>query len=263
MTILKTLTPIVFSVGLLTACGGGSNNETNNSGPDNSGQPPPTDYQITVLMIGNSHTSTGNLPQLLQNTLQSYAPDGNILVERAVKSMFLSEHLEDDTTMAHFDERDWDYVVLQAQKYSISRTIEYPTDAAQTFIDKTKAKGGIPILYPEWGQRNLAGEAEYIYGIHHGIAIVAPTCIAPVGFAWDNALRIQPSLSLHASDGNHANSTGAYLTSLVLFETITAHPADLLGVLNHSSVNADTQLFLQQMATQAIVDYPPCESLAD
>ncbi|BDX07247.1 hypothetical protein [Planctobacterium marinum] len=255
----KHLALIALTTSLLSACGGsGSDSSSNPPAPTT---PPPDNYDLTVLMIGNSHTNFGNLPGQLQETLQAYYPDQNILVERAVKSLFLSDHLQDSATLNHLEERNWDYVILQAQKYSVTRTVEYPTSAAQSFINKTKEQGGVPVLFPEWGQRHLADEAAYIYDIHQSIAEATPSCIAPIGFAWDNSLLIQPSIELHASDGNHSNPTGAYLTAQVLFETITAHPAELLGELSYSELDSDTQLFLQQMASQAVAEYPPCEAL--
>lgn len=255
----KHLSLLTLSISLISGCGGSSNN----SEPISGAQPVPTpdDYDVTVLMIGNSHTSFGNLPGQLQETLQVHLPEQSILVERAVKSLFLSDHLQDTTTLNHIEERNWDYVILQAQKYSVSRTVEYPTSAAESLINKTKEQGGVPVLFPEWGQRHLNDEATYIYEIHKGITENTPACLAPIGFAWDNSLSIQPSIELHASDGNHANQTGAYLTAQVLFETITGHPAELLGELSFSDLDIDTQMFLQQMATQAIAEYPPCESL--
>jgi len=281
MKTIKYLLSLSLCLSLLTACSGGGSNDNVSNSPDSNNNPvntspvdnspvdnsqpnsPPTDFDISVLMIGNSHTSTAELPALLQNSLQAYAPDGDILVEKAEKSLFLSEHVQDSTTMAHFESRNWDYVILQAQKYSVSRSYEYSTQAAQTLISKTKQQGGIPILFPEWGQLNSSGEATYVYSIHSGIAEQNPACIAPVGFAWDYALTFHPSLSLHARDGNHANETGAYLTSMVLFQSITGHPAELLGEMPGSEIEGSTQLFLQQMASQAIVDHPPCESLTD
>lgn len=258
---IKKFALLALTINVLSACGGSGS--TNSSTVPDQTAPPPDNYDLTVLMIGNSHTNFGNLPGQLQETLKAHYPDQIILVERAVKSLFLSDHLQDTTTLNHLESRNWDYVILQAQKYSVTRTVQYPTSAAQSLINKTKEQGGVPVLFPEWGQRHLADEAAYIYDIHQSIAESTPSCVAPIGFAWDNSLLIQPSLELHASDGNHSNHTGAYLTAHVLFETITAYPAELLGELNFSDLDGDTQLFLQQMASQAIAEYPPCETLSE
>ncbi len=45
--------------------------------------------------------------------------------------------------------------------------------------------------------------------------------VAPIGQAWDLALWRRPQLRLHSSDGNHALESGAFLTALVLYASIT------------------------------------------
>lgn len=119
----KQLALIALTTSLLSACSGSGTDGSSN--PPAPTTPPPDNYDLTVLMIGNSHTNFGNLPGQLQETLQAFYPEQNILVERAVKSLFLSDHLQDSTTLNHLGERNWDYVILQAQKYSVTRTVEY------------------------------------------------------------------------------------------------------------------------------------------
>lgn len=48
-----------------------------------------------------------------------------------------------------------------------------------------------------------------------------PTCrMAPVGDAWEEALRLDPSLPLHTGDGSHPTTHGTYLAALVFFAVL-------------------------------------------
>lgn len=233
---------------------------TDNTAPDPA--PPLSQGQeLSVLLMGNSHTASHDLPGLLENLLTLHNPNASIVVSRAEDSLYLFQHLESPNTLATFNQRQWSHVILQAQRYSQSRSRLYPTEAAQQWIANTKAQGGIPILFPEWGQVGRDWEGPYVYDLHSGIADQEAACVAPIGFAWDTALTIRPDLSLHAADGNHASLTGAFLTALVLFESITGYAADLLPAIEGLGIPAQTQDFLGQMASQAIADYPPCTRL--
>lgn len=233
----------------ITSCGGGSSN-SQESPPVSS---TPNDEMLTVLMIGNSHTVVNNIPKILSTILQKSPEQTENYVQKATSSAFLYQHSEDNSTLATFDEKHWDFVVLQAQRYSQSQSIDYPTDAAEAFIRKTKNQVGQPILFPEWARFGV-NETDYIHKLHTNIASKETACVAPIGIAWEKALSLNTNLRLHADDGNHANFLGSYLAALVLYETITGNPADLLGELPlDEDVPIETQSFLQ-----AVAENPPC-----
>ena len=251
---------------MLGACGGGSHSsssvdEVPLAQSPQQPAPDPRHFDISVLMMGNSHTLSHGLPNMLESLLKAYNPNGTFLVEVSPESQFLYLHRDSQTTLDLLHQRDWSHTILQAQRYSQSQSADYPTEAAQDLIRMTKAQQGTPILFPEWGQRGRDWESQYVYDLHSDIANREAACVAPVGFAWDMTLNIQPDMVLHAEDGNHATRTGAFLTALVLFETITGSSADQLAAVEGLGIPARTQDFLGQMASQAVADYPPCTRL--
>ncbi len=67
--------------------------------------------------------------------------------------------------------------------------------------------------------------------------------VAPIGQAWDLALWRRPQLRLHSSDGNHALESGAFLTALVLYASITgASPRKLPDLDNGVAQQVQAQL---------------------
>lgn len=69
-----------------------------------------------------------------------------------------------------------------------------------------------------------------------------PSRVSPIPQAFDLASERDPAITLLASDGNHSTPAGAFLASLVLYDTLTGlAPIDLPN-LSGFSVDADAKL---------------------
>lgn len=209
-----------------------------------------------ILFFGNSHIA--NIPNILTKIVEQALPDKTIETKRAPNSHYLAERLNDGQSSELLQSGSWSHVILQAQKYSQSGAVDYPTTAAQTWIRMAKSLGTMPILFPEHPQKGKALEGERIHQIHLGIAIKESSCVAPVGLAWDKVILLDPSIKLHDSDGNHATNTGQVLTAFVMFEMITGHAADLLPYIEHIEVEQTTQSLFAQVASEIILEYKNC-----
>ena len=215
------------------------------------------DPDYAVLLIGNSHSSRGDLPRVLQQLL---AADGNtsVRVEAAPHWAFLAQRLEDGKTQMILESGPWTHVVLQAQKYSTSGRYIYPTEAAEEWIRRTQSIGAQPVLFPEWARRGNAEEGARVHRLHMGIAAREPACVAPVGLAWEFMLDANPGIKLHRRDGNHANRKGALLSAYVLYATISGRPLEELPEIEIRGVPVDRQILLRTAAEQALSLFPPC-----
>jgi hypothetical protein len=210
----------------LSGCGGGAPNKDNGleaqsppSVPDAS-TAATTKASVSVLMLGNSHTLANQLPQQLEALLRAGSPGKSVAVVVAPGSMFLDERLADRQSMDLLRSREWTAVVLQAQKYSSSGLYSYSTAEAQALVREARAVKALPVLFPEWPRLGVP-ETQTIYALHVSIASQQAACVTPIGQAWDLAQARLPTLSLHASDGNHSNAAGAYLSALMLYASIS------------------------------------------
>lgn len=245
---------------MVAGCGGSGTSPTSNAAPQlTSNETTANDADYKILFIGNSHTAYNNLPDMVMGLIQGSDLNKTAYAERVPEYLFLSDHAKSATTLAQIESRDWTHVILQAQKYSQSFTIDYPISGALTLIDKAQSENTQVIMFPEWAQRNRPEETEYIHNIHARIARNGNSCVAPVGYAWERALAIRPDLTLHASDGNHASLTGSFLTALVMYETITGEPADLLQSSDAWNIEFDVQDFLAQATSYAHANHPACD----
>lgn len=232
---------------LLCSCGGGA------SLPSDA---PPSQGEIALLFFGNSHTHANDVPGLVAALVRSARPGRVVSAVSAPGSRFLDERTGDGVSEPLLNSRRWSAVVLQAQRYSSSGNFLYPTDAAEDWVSRARAASAMPVLFPEWPRRGIF-ETNRIYALHLSIAQSVPACLPPIPQAFDIAQAGDPTLVLHAGDGNHSSPAGALLAALVIASTLTATSPTALATIDLAAVDADTQARLRDAAAAAIAQRPP------
>jgi len=219
------------------------------------------DYDL--LFIGNSHSSSNNLPYLVTSLIETGQPGTIANGSLAPGGGFLDERLNDGTTNDVLIGRAWTHVILQAQKYSSTGLYYYPTDAAEEWIRRIHAQNATPIMFPEWPRRGNTEEGPRIHDLHLSIASREPACVAPIGHAWEESIARYPEINLYANDGNHNNLKGALLTAYVFYEVITGKSAAELPYRADIEVSEIVQERLRDVASYTLINHPPCEYLTE
>jgi hypothetical protein len=242
---------------LIAACGGGGAASAPIASPPAAPPTPaPAPTDISVLMMGNSHTAFHNLPDTLAAMLRAGKPGKTVSVVTAPGWLFLDERLAHEPSMAMLGSQRWSFVILQAQKYSSSGLFTYSTTEAEQLIGIARSASAVPILFPEWPRLGV-DETQRIYDLHASIARKAPACVAPIGQAWDRALARYPGLTLHDPDGNHAAPPGSFLAALVLYATVIGNSPATLPTFQINGVDADTQDKLRIIAAETVLAVAP------
>jgi len=236
----------------LAACGGGGDGGAQGRMQGTS----PVIADISLLFMGNSHTTVNDLSGMVTEMVRTGRPDKTVGAAVAPGFLFLDERLHDAASTNLLASQHWSFVILQAQKYSSSGQFTYSTAEAEELIRRARTAGAVPILFPEWPRRNIV-ETQRIYDLHVSIAQREPACVAPIGQAWDLALARHPELTLHADDGNHSAPAGAFLAALVLYATITDRSPLDLPHFPRFPVDAGTQALLRAIADEAVRMIPP------
>jgi hypothetical protein len=250
---MKTKTILAALTLFVAACGGGSGDDAR--GGATSG-PPPNGADISLLFMGNSHTSSNDLTRMVAEMVRAAKPGQTVASVEAPGSMFLEERVNDGPTLSLLRSQDWSFVILQAQKYSASGQFEYSTEEAKELVRMSRVQHAVPIMFPEWPRRDI-DETQRIFDLHVSIAQSEPACVAPIPQAFDLALARDPTLTLHASDGNHSAAAGAFLAALVLYATITGlSPLDV-PELPQYPVSASVQQTLRSVAAETVQTTPP------
>ncbi len=253
-----------------------SNNTNNTSSPST----------LSVLMYGNSYTSSNNLGSLLDSIVDADGYDGTV-TPLTGGGMRLPQHWQNMDASGHqwnttLRSGSWDYVVLQDQ----SQVPSFPTtesmwlqsrNASVNLSTEIEAEGGETVLFMTWGyrdgdsmnsfnnnystmqQRLLEGYTRYAENIS---AAGNTVWVAPVGLAFKTihdavvADGDDPTASgnlfydLYATDGSHPSLAGSYLAACVMHASLTGDAC--VGSTDAVSLNANTKLALQQAADDTV-----------
>lgn len=243
-------------VAFAAACGGSGGSPTGSATPP---PPPPTPgppADINLLFFGNSHTAANDVPGLVAAFVRAARPGRTVAAVMEPSWLFLDDRLRHGPSKDLLASRHWDAVVLQAQKYSSSGNFTYSTWEAAEWARLVRARGAVPVLFPEWPRRDL-NETDEIFRIHLSITSQAAACLPPIPHSWDLAFAADPGLVLHAPDGNHSAPAGALIAAMVIASTLTGDSPAGLPSLPVSGVDEATQAKLRTAAARAVAAVPP------
>ncbi|MCI0487272.1 MAG: SGNH/GDSL hydrolase family protein [Blastocatellia bacterium] len=181
------------------------------SGPDSTGQ------RIRVLFIGNSYTYFNDLPSLLSQLAASRK--GSKLETSSVTNggATLKRHWEERTALQRLKQGRWDYVVLQEQSLLPINDRDTMHRYARLFDAEIKKAGAKTVFFLTWARQNRPEMQQALTDAYFAIAGELGARVAPVGIAWQNALKDNPKLVLHNPDQSHPNAAGSYLAACVFY----------------------------------------------
>lgn len=209
---------------------------------------------VSILFVGNSHTTFHDLPGLVARMIQFRTPGRTVYTH--VRAVGFLEDAEHDTGIGEeIESRPWKHVVLQAQKESRSGKFNYPTAPGVGLAKRARAKGANAIFYSEWGLSDVPDHGARIEKIYTAMATESGASVAPVGRAWDRALSARPTLHLHSADGNHQSELGAFLSAAVLYGKLTDDSPAALATFPYDAASADERKFLAETAAQALAEH--------
>ena len=184
---------------------------------------------VSILFVGNSHTTSHDLPNLIGEMIRFRRP-GTTVYAHVVGVGFLEDVAHHPRCREEIESRPWKYVVLQAQKESRTGKFQYSQAEGIEIAKLARERGAAVIFFAEWGLRDVPGHGPRIENVYDEMAAAAGARVAPVGRAWDLARAARPDLPLFDPDGNHQSALGAFLTASVLFGQLTGEsPAALVS----------------------------------
>jgi len=208
---------------------------------------------VRVLFVGNSYTSTNNLPSVLAKLGSSPQSPMRFVVARHTPGGATWEQHNDSATVDGLIQQGWDFVVLQDQ--SGQPLLVNEVKKALVALDgKIRAAGARTVLFMTWAHDVERSQVLWSnFWVHHYYemhAAAVDATVAPVGRAWERALR-DPDIVLHQSDGSHPNEEGTYLAACVFYATLTGEsPVGLGG--GGLSISGETAAALQKVAAETM-----------
>ncbi|MBL8520409.1 MAG: hypothetical protein JNK75_07025 [Betaproteobacteria bacterium] len=242
--------------GALSACGSGGGSTAPAASVPDAPPPAPTAADVTMLFMGNSHTSVHNVPGIVAALLRAARPAQTVEAQVSPAWMLLNARGDDLESLALLGSKRWTVVVLQAQDYSSSGQFVYPTTGAEKLVRLAREQGAKAVLFAEWPRQGIP-ESGRIYETYASIARVQPACLPPIPQAFDLAALRHPGIALHDADGNHSAPAGAFLAALLLFAAIDTTPVESLANLPGIAVDPESQRLLRLVARDAAAAVSP------
>ena len=201
------------------------------------GKKPPAESKH-VLFIGNSYTFRNGLPNMIAELAKAGKEIPLTVESETPGGCTLEKHWTDGKALAKIKSRKWDFVVLQEQSTSILQHRDSTFNHAKLFDAEIKKNGSTTILYMTWARQGKPDDQRAISGAFLDLSKELKCPIAPVGEAWDAALKADKERVLHADDMTHPSPTGTYLAACVFYATIYGKsPEGLPGKIENTMVS--------------------------
>ena len=176
--------------------------------------------EVQVLFIGNSFTYYHDLPKMISELAKAGKQRPMRHERETPGGCTLEKHWKDGKALAKLQSRKWDFVVLQDQSQAPLLKRDSMFDHGKKFDAEIKKQGAKTILYMTWALQNKPDDQPAISKAYLELSKELKAEIAPVGNAWQAALKADMKLVLHTNDKKHPNATGTYLAACVFYATI-------------------------------------------
>lgn len=199
------------AVALAAAAGcGGSGGPTAPAGPDGP--------QLRVLFIGNSLTSTNDLPGLVAAVAEA-AGEERAFVHRTVArgNTSLIEHWNEGEAAALIASGNWDVVALQQGPSSLPANRQVLIEYTERFAEVIREAGAEPALVMVWPEASRPRAFVDVSRSYRLAAEAVDGILLPVGEAWREAWNEDPDLPLYSLDGFHPSLLGSMLGAFVIY----------------------------------------------
>ncbi len=195
---------------------------TNNSRWPQSKPAMRTPGRLRVLFIGNSFTFYNGgqaliLEQLARSAKKMPPP---VFDQVCVFGATLEQLWQHSQALPMIRQGSWDYVVLQ--DYSLA-AVKYREEMALyggMYSKEIQAIGARPIFFMTWARKDYPDMQDQIAGAYTAVAAANHAPVAPVGLAWEAALKGRPTLTLHMKDHRHPTPAGSYLNACVFYSVL-------------------------------------------
>lgn len=210
---------------------------------------PQVPAHLNVLFIGNSYTFFNDMPGIFQQLTEAAGKGRSVNVDMVAEPSYsLMMHWQNEAALDAIRTDAYDVVVLQE---SSRGPLTGPTrfqEYAGKLNDEIRAHGANTVFFITWALQSAPEEQQAITDAYVAVAEKLHARVAPVGPAWQNALRADATLQLYDIDGSHPAPLGSYLAAAVFYATLFRESPE-------SPSATPVQQMLQRIAWQTCQQY--------
>jgi hypothetical protein len=217
-----------------------------------------------LLFIGNSLTYRNGGIEKHIVALAASAPTPNIIIANKATKGGATLKILNELTWVHdsINNGGYNLTILQEDIPELTEhNVEPFYEFASKFNTEIKLAGSKTLLYMAWPYERLNWiNLEQITEAHKFISKKLGIPVAPVGIAFENALKANPSIAMLGPDKEHASIHGTYLAVCVIYATIFQESP--LGYTYFPiGISKDEAPFLQKIAWETVKNWKVNEGL--
>jgi hypothetical protein len=213
----------------------------------------------SLLFIGNSLTYVNDLPAMVAKV--AGAADDSIRVAMvAGPNLAVIDHVNGATdAVAQIGRGGWSFVVLQQGPTPAGVCRDTLVIAAMRLAPHMRRVEARAALFLPWARRQYPQSLEAAGQSAELAARAVGGAVAPIGIAWREALRADPTAPLYGSDGYHPAPAGTLLAALTLYDRLFGRDVRDIPVESLASLTA-TRLTSTQVRVLAAAAHTASES---
>ncbi len=187
--------------------------------------------KLNVLFIGNSLTSTNNLPGMIAGMAAASGRELNFFTH-LVGGATLKKHWDDGKALAKIqakiEDGHLDFVVLQDLSREAYKDREAMDRYVQLFDAEIRKTGARTMLYMTWALENAPDEFPKIEEAYTSLAKKLHAQLVSAGAAWHAITSVpgKPAFELYVADHKHPRPIGSYLTACVFYRALFGAPSE-------------------------------------
>jgi len=175
-----------------------------------------------VLFIGNSYTSSHDLPKMVEGMAKVAGLPVQLRVEADVTNgATLEDHWGAPSARDRIRERQWDFVVLQEQSLRPLKNPDRMEKYARLLDAEIRKRGAKTVLFLTWAPEEGPHAQQELNRAYYRIADKLKALVVPVGPAWARVRKERSMLKLYTYDGSHPSPAGTYLAACVFYAVLT------------------------------------------
>ncbi len=222
---------------------------------------------ISALFIGNSYTYVNDLPNMVKLIAESRGDE--LTVDSKTNGGYTFQNQwNDPLTFQKMKSRNWDFVVFQGQSQEPAFPYQQVTNSTLPYA-KRLADSVYQLLncsqvnfFMTWGRENgdpqwdsintFSKMNERLKLAYLRFRDETKSSVSPVAEVWRLMRELHPSINLYSGDGSHPSLEGSYLAACTFYVSLYRKPVS--GASYHAGIDAQTALWIQNLADQVVLD---------
>ncbi|MBL8797966.1 MAG: SGNH/GDSL hydrolase family protein [Planctomycetia bacterium] len=190
---------------------------------------------LKVFFVGNSYTYGNDLPKLIAELAKAGGQRPIEFEKHTPGGWSFKKHWEESKVADKIGAKKWDIVVLQNHSMGALAARDEMMEYGKKLAAEVQKQNARTIYFMTWARQNKPETQADITKAYQELARDVKAETAPVGLAWEAALKADPKRELHVKDMSHPNKAGSYLAACVFYaviyhkspEGLPGKPADL------------------------------------